>query len=74
MQKVKITAVRKACYSDLSEKYENPLENACCVAEGQTWISETGASPTAFATARGRAWRRSWRSWHAAAETFTTVG
>lgn len=48
MQKVKITAVRKACYSDLSEKYENPLENACCVAEGQTWISENGCKPDGF--------------------------
>ena len=25
MKKVKITAIRKACYPDLMEKYENPM-------------------------------------------------
>ena len=25
MKKVKITAIRKACYSDLMEQYENPI-------------------------------------------------
>ena len=29
MKKVKITAIRKACYPDLMEKYENPIQHAC---------------------------------------------
>lgn len=48
MPNVKITAVRKACYADLSERYENPIENACVVAEGQVWISENGRKPDGF--------------------------
>ena len=39
MKKVRITAIRKACYPDLMEKYENPIQHACDVAEGQVWIS-----------------------------------
>lgn len=40
MRKVKITAVRKANYTDLQEKYENPIEHACDVSEGQVWFSD----------------------------------
>jgi len=29
MKKVRITTVRKACYPDLMEQYENPIEHAC---------------------------------------------
>ena len=42
---VKITAIRKADYKDLQEKYENPIEHACDVLEGQTWVSVGGAMP-----------------------------
>lgn len=35
MKKVKITVMRKACYKDLMEKYENPLEHPCDVEEGK---------------------------------------
>ena len=45
MKKVKITAVRKACYSDLMAKYENPMEHPCDVEEGMVWISEKGERP-----------------------------
>ncbi len=45
MKKVKITAIRKACYADLMEAYENPMENACDVEEGQTFVSVDGAKP-----------------------------
>ena len=48
MKKVKITAIRKACYPDLMAKYENPIEHACCVEEGMVWISENGAKPADF--------------------------
>ena len=29
MKKVRITAIRKACYPDLMEQYENPIQHAC---------------------------------------------
>ena len=45
MRKVKITAIRKTCYPDLMEKYENPIEHACTVQEGQSWISIDGQKP-----------------------------
>ena len=38
MKKVKITVVRMARYDDLMEKYENPIEHACGMWEGQTFI------------------------------------
>ncbi len=38
MKKIKITAIRKASYPDLMEKYENPIEHTCDVAEGQVWF------------------------------------
>ena len=45
MKKVKITALRKACYADLMEQYENPLEHSCDVREGRTWVSMEGEKP-----------------------------
>ena len=48
MKTVKITAVRKACYSDLMEKYENPIEHACDVQEGMVWLSRDGQMPEGF--------------------------
>lgn len=45
MKRVKITAIRKACYPDLMEKYENPIEHTCNVEEGMVWISERGEKP-----------------------------
>lgn len=48
MKKVKITAIRKACYPDLMAQYENPMEMPCSVTEGQTWVSENGEKPQDF--------------------------
>ncbi|MBQ2383571.1 MAG: TIGR04076 family protein, partial [Oscillospiraceae bacterium] len=45
MKKVKITAIRKACYPDLMAKYENPIQHACDVEEGTVWISVDGQKP-----------------------------
>ena len=45
MHKVKITAVRKAIYPDLVAIYENPIEHACDVMEGQSFISVDGQRP-----------------------------
>ena len=39
MKKVKITVARKVSHDDLIEKYENPLEHACDVEEGQVFIA-----------------------------------
>lgn len=40
MKKIRITVMRKACYPDLMEKYENPIENACDMEEGQIFIAD----------------------------------
>lgn len=48
MKKVKITAVRKTCYPDLMAKYENPIQHACDVEEGQIWIALGGEKPGGF--------------------------
>ena len=40
-----ITAVRKAIYPDLMAIYENPIEHACDVMEGQSFISVDGQRP-----------------------------
>lgn len=45
MKKIRITVMRKACYQDLMEKYENPIEHACDIEEGQVFISENGNKP-----------------------------
>ena len=45
MYDVKITAIRKADYKDLQALYENPIEHACDVLEGQTWFSRHGQMP-----------------------------
>lgn len=42
---VKITVIRKACYTDLSERYENPISHACDMIEGQSFISHDGRRP-----------------------------
>ena len=46
MYNVKITAIRKADYKDLQAIYENPIEHACTINEGDNWISVGGAKPT----------------------------
>ena len=48
MKKVKITAMRKAAYIDLMEQFENPIEHACEVEEGQVWIAEGWNKPEGF--------------------------
>ena len=48
MKKVKITAVRKTVYPDLMAKYENPIEHACDVEEGMTWLCIGGEKPEGF--------------------------
>ncbi|MBR6084841.1 MAG: TIGR04076 family protein [Spirochaetales bacterium] len=45
MNRVRITVMRKVCYKDLMEKYENPIEHACELSEGQVFVSEDGKQP-----------------------------
>lgn len=37
MKRIRITVIRKACYRDLMERYENPLEHPCDLSEGQSF-------------------------------------
>ena len=48
MKKVRITAVRVARYDDLIAKYENPIEHACAVTEGQVWVADGWQKPDGF--------------------------
>ena len=48
MKKVKITAIRKISYPDLMAKYENPIQHACDVEEGQVWIANGWEKPEGF--------------------------
>ena len=45
MKRVRITAVRRTEYPDLSEKYENPIEHKCDILLGDVFISENGERP-----------------------------
>lgn len=45
MKKVKITVVRKACYTDLIERYEKPIENACGMREGMVFVADGCTMP-----------------------------
>ena len=45
MKRCRITVMRKASYPDLSERYENPMEQPCDMEEGQVFISEGGKKP-----------------------------
>ena len=54
MKNVKITAIRKADYKDLQALYENPIEHACDVQEGMSWVSVDGHCPKGLCT---EAWK-----------------
>ncbi len=45
MKKCRITVMKMACYQDLIEKYENPLEHACDMQLGQVFIAEGWQRP-----------------------------
>ena len=48
MKRIKITVMRKARYDDLIEKYENPIEHACDLEEGQVFIADGWQRPEGF--------------------------
>ena len=45
MKKIKITVMRMACYHDLMKEYENPIEHACEMSVGKTFIVENCKKP-----------------------------
>ena len=45
MKKIRITVIRKACYTDLMEKYENPIEHACDLNEGDVFVADGWKKP-----------------------------
>ena len=45
MNKIRITAIRQTVYQDLIDQYENPIEHACTIRQGQQWISIDGKCP-----------------------------
>ena len=45
MKKIRITVMRMACYKDLMEKYENPMEHACDMQVGQVFIANGWEKP-----------------------------
>ena len=48
MKKCRITVMRKANYYDLSEQYENPIQHACDMEEGQVFIANGWEKPEGF--------------------------
>ena len=52
--RIKITAMRRSVYPDLMERYENPIENACDMVIGDSFVSEDGERPEGFCA---NAWR-----------------
>lgn len=45
MKRIKITVIRKVSHADLSAQYENPIEHACNMQEGQTFVSIDAQKP-----------------------------
>ena len=48
MKKVRITVKRVACYRDLMEEYENPIEHACDMEEGTVFTADGWRKPEGF--------------------------
>lgn len=48
MKKIKITVMKIACYRDLMEQYENPIQHACDMKLGQVFIAEGWQKPEGF--------------------------
>ncbi|MBR5236568.1 MAG: TIGR04076 family protein [Clostridia bacterium] len=45
MKNCRITVMKMARYDDLIEKYENPIEHACDMQPGQSFVSKHGEKP-----------------------------
>lgn len=45
MKKCRITVMKIVCHRDLMEKYENPIQHACELKVGQTFVCENCERP-----------------------------
>ena len=45
MKNVRITVMKQTIYNDLISKYENPIEHACTLKVGDSFISYCGKKP-----------------------------
>ena len=50
MKKVRITVMKQACYRDLIEQFENPIEPACDLRPGQVFIANGWKQPEGLCT------------------------
>ncbi|MBO5364220.1 MAG: TIGR04076 family protein [Clostridia bacterium] len=48
MKKCRITIMKKVHYDDLMAQYENPIEHACDLKEGQVFIANGWEKPDGF--------------------------
>ena len=48
MKKVKITVMKMVCHQDLIDQFENPIEHACSMSLGQSFVSEDATMPSGF--------------------------
>ncbi len=48
MKNIRITVMRVACYEDLINKYENPIEHACDMKVGQVFTTKGWERPEGF--------------------------
>ena len=48
MKKVRITVKRMARYEDLISEYENPIQHACELQPGQSWVANGWEKPEGF--------------------------
>ena len=48
MKKVRITVKRMARYDDLISEYENPIQHACELKPGQSWVANGWEKPKGF--------------------------
>ena len=48
MKKIQITVMRIACYQDLMEQYENPMQDACAMQVGQVFVADGWRKPEGF--------------------------
>ncbi|MBE6933159.1 MAG: TIGR04076 family protein [Ruminococcaceae bacterium] len=48
MKKVRISVMRITRYPDLMDEYENPIEHACDMTQGQTFLANGWQKPDGF--------------------------
>ena len=73
MKDVRISVMRISTYPDLMARFENPIEHACDMTEGDVFIA-AGKSRRASARAPGAAWKRLCGNLPQAAEISLTAG